>query len=459
MGGFQVPPMPPQLIEALKRQQGPPMPPGMPPGTAPLNGRPGMTMPQGQMPGPLPMAQPPAASSTLGSMAPKEAAVRTQTGASVPAPTDDPAVVGTGTPKGGLSSYLSMPQLPTPPDYSNSPVTAAYQTYQDTMAKRFGMQPPTPANYRPGLMDRLKGGLVGALVGGLSENADKGSEAGKRFTYSKYNRAAGEYGRTAGNLDKQLEAERGGAGLAEAAGKIPQTDFENRMQVSKEGREQQTAITNSEYKDAIAAIRDEVAKGNIQKAQDLLDEKQKELQQKKDHDAEWYEMQHQMLDLRKEAEDYKEKKGEKEKDHTAQTMGAETQKANALRDADRGFTRAYNAEEFPADPKAQWSDEQRAKLAQLEQQRDAAKQAAQDAYEAKSSELAGAPAEHQDVESWRGKPAAEKSGAAAPAVKPAAQPGAGKTLPMSAIEQAAKDNKVSVDEARRQAEAQGYKVQ
>jgi hypothetical protein len=305
-----------------------------------------------------------------------------------------------------------MPQLPTPPDYSNSPVTAAYQTYQDTMAKRFGMQPPTPANYRPGLMDRLKGGLVGALVGGLSENADKGSEAGKRFTYSKYNRAAGEYGRTAGNLDKQLEAERGGAGLAEAAGKIPQTDFENRIQVSKEGREQQTAITNSEYKDAIAAIRDEVAKGNIQKAQDLLDEKQKELQQKKDHDAEWYEMQHQMLDLRKEAEDYKEKKGEKEKDHTSQVLATETAKQNGITAAEDKYRKALKQLDLDYTP---GSDDWNRQRAVIEDEHTTDLQRLEDAYEVKGTELGG-NIPHQDVESWRGKPAA-KPAATAPAAK------------------------------------------
>jgi len=383
-----------------------------------------MTMPQGQMPGPLPMAQPqpsgatpspsgalqppsPAASSTLGSMAPKEAAVRTQTGASVPAPTDDPAVVGTGTPKGGLSSYLSMPQLPTPPDYSNSPVTAAYQTYQDTMAKRFGMQPPTPANYRPGLMDRLKGGLVGALVGGLSENADKGSEAGKRFTYSKYNRAAGEYGRTAGNLDKQLEAERGGAGLAEAAGKIPQTDFENRMQVSKEGREQQTAITNAQAKEDLNNIRQEWnqdrEKNNQEKNAAYL-QHITDLENKYKDDAA---MREELFHLRERVEDFKETKGDKAK--PSQSVGIEAKKATALQKAKAAYDK--ETELAGSDSEARATAETNFKQAQ---------QDAQDAYEAEIN-AAGGEAQHQDVESWRGKPAVKP---ATPGTTPATAPAA-----------------------------------
>ena len=41
--------------------------------------------------------------------------------------------------------------------------------------------------------------------------------------------------------------------------------------------ERYNAITNSDYKEAIAEVRDEVAKGNIEKAKDLLDQQQKAL--------------------------------------------------------------------------------------------------------------------------------------------------------------------------------------
>lgn len=277
------------------------------------------------------------------------------------------------------------------------------------MSKRFGMQPPAPADYRPSLMDRLKGGLVGALTGGLTENADKGAEAGKRFTYSKYNRAAGEYGRATGTLDKQLEAERGGAGLAEAAGKIPQTDFENRMQISKEGREQQTAIANSEFKDAIANIREEVAQGNIDKAKNLLDEKQKELDEKKTHDAEWFAMQHQILDLREQAESFKESKGDKAK--PSQSVGIEAKKATALQKAKATYDK--ETELAGSDPEARATADANFKQAQ---------QDAQDAYEAEIN-AGGGSAEHQDVESWRGKPTAKPAAATPAATAPATKGG------------------------------------
>jgi hypothetical protein len=467
MGGFQIPPMPPALVEALKRSSMANAAPGgvIPPAAAPLNARPGVTLPSGQMPGPLPTGspQPAAAAIRMGPGGvnlgePNPPGVNAMgvpfapapTGAKLPPVTDDPAVVGSGNNNG-------MGAVPKPADlgpYLN-PALKQYQSdlsghQQADQANRID-----PQQVKPRLWERLLGFGLGMTQ--LKDPQNAGNVASE-VAYRRLNEATGNRERALAPWTQRLQMDREGMSLATSAADVADKQARLNLDTAKEERERYTAITNSEYKDAIASIRDEVAKGNIEKAQNQLDQQQKVLEEKKDHDAEWFQMQHALLDLR-------EKIAEKGKDHTSQTMGAETTKANALRAADQAFDKAYAAEGFPADPKAQWTDEQRARLAQLEQQRDEAKQVGQDAYEAKSSELKGAPVEHQDVASWRSKPAATSTAAPAANAKPGAssqpnsQPGLGKILPMSAIQQAATDNKVSVEEAKRQAEAQGYKVQ
>ncbi len=334
-------------------------------------------------------------------------------GAKLPPVTDDPSVAGAQPKPAGLSSYLGMPALPTAPDTSNNPVNSAYRMYQDTLEKRMALQPPAPANYKPSLWDRVKGGAVGALVGGLSENADKGAAAGSRFTYSKYNHAAGDYGRQSQTLDKQLEEQKGGAGLAEAAGKIPETDFENRLHLATEGRERYTAITNADNKEAIAQIREEAVQGNIEKAQNIIDQKQKELEEKKIHDAEWFQMKHALLDLQQQIADQKGKDAGKGKP-------GQFKAANDRKNA--GLVKAkaiYDKETADAgtDPVA---------LKKADDNFKEAEQEYQDAFEQDNASLGGEP-EHQNVESWRGQgaqPAAAAPVAPAAAATPAAKPAA-----------------------------------
>ena len=93
MGGFIVPPMPAELVAALKRQQG--AVPGAPMGAGlPVNGRPPMTSPIVAQP---PTGQPlPGASTNLG---PTGANVMPATPGKVPPVTDDPSV-----PKGPAAS-------------------------------------------------------------------------------------------------------------------------------------------------------------------------------------------------------------------------------------------------------------------------------------------------------------------------------------------------------------------
>jgi hypothetical protein len=107
---------------------------------------------------------------------------------------------------------------------------------------------------KPKLWERLAGAGVGFASGW--GNAERGAQLGGDVTNRRYNTAMRDYTHQTGALDKQLEDERGGFPLAEAQAKLPQTAFENWMQVGKLGTEQQ------------------VAKANIQNKSDLNDVKQ-----------------------------------------------------------------------------------------------------------------------------------------------------------------------------------------
>lgn len=391
MGGFIVPQLPPQLIEALKRPQNAPTGPMA--GAMPLNGRPAQTLPGMQFPGPLPTPQPPPTPPiqmgpggvNMNPQAPMTDAsgmahMPGPTPTKLPAVTDDPAVTGMG----------AAPKTPDLTSYLNPALSRMNQLGGEFSAadERTRLDPGAT---KPRLWERLLGGVVGGVTGS--------ADAGKAITDRRAREATRVRNLTLDPIKEEMGSQEKMLPTYKEAGEAAERQGKADLDVSKENRERYSAIKNSDYKDAIAQIQEEVAQGNQDKANNLLDEKQKELEQKKTHDDEWYQMQHALLDLR-------EKAAEKGKDHTSQTMGAETQKANAIRSAAAAFNKAYQAEGFPADPKTPWSDEQHAKLQQLRDQQKEAEQSAEDAYEAKSSELKGAPVEHQDVESWRGQPAA-----------------------------------------------------
>lgn len=336
------------------------------------------------------------------------------------APPGPPGVGASGIPSAPMKSsddpgITGMPALPTPPDISKSPVVPVTDQYQSDLAKRAAFGPgPSPQDYKPSIGRRISGGLVGALSGGLASLAGEapkdavatGTATGSRVTNRAFNNAQGTYQRGTSALDKQLEAERGGFPIAEAAGKLPQEDFANKMGVAKETREQFTATSNSEYKDAIASIRDEVAKGNIEKAQNQIDQQQKNLEEKKQHNAEWYEMQHKLLDLRQQVETNKEANGGKTKASTS--VGIESKKAAALDKAKRQYDK--DTETAGNDPELRKQADQNFKEAQ---------QDAQDAYEAEIAAGGGTP-QHS---SWpTSKPGADKSQPAAQPSTPANKP-------------------------------------
>jgi hypothetical protein len=353
----------------------------------------------------------------------------------LPSVTDDPNVRGEQPPKTpDLGSYLN----PALNQYKSD--LAGYQKADE--ANRID-----PQKVKPRLWERLVGFGLGATQ--LKDPQNAGAVASEVVG----RRQAGA--ENARNLalapwTQRLEQDKAGVPLAESAARTAHEQGELDLQ-------RYNAITNSEYKEAIASIRDEVAKGNIEKAENQLDQQQKALEEKKDRDADYFKMQHALLDLREHIADQKAAGGTKAK--PTQFAGAESKKASALEKAKTVYDRETAL--AGTDPDARKTAEDNFHAAQQE---------AQDAYEAEINSLGG-EASHQDVSSWWGGTRAAQPAAAAPAATPSpnakpattssntSQPGAGKILPMSAIEQAAQDNKISVDEAKQQAIAQGYKVQ
>jgi len=324
------------------------------------------------------------------------------TGAKLPPVTDDPAVVGNNA---GAVDMGAMPKTPDLGSYLN-PALKQYQSDLSGYQQADQANRIDPQKVKPKLWERLVGFGLGMTQLKNPENAGNvASEVvNRRRTAAEQNRST-----ALAPWTQRLQMDKEGVPLAESAARTAYQQGELGLKTAAENRERYTAISNSEYKDSLASIRDEVAKGNIEKAQNQLDQQQKVLEEKKDHDAEWFQMQHALLDL-------KEKIAEKGKDHTSQTVGAETTKANALTAAEDKYRKALKQLDLDKTP---GTDEYNRGRSAIEDEHTTDLQRAQDAYEAKSSELKGAPVEHQDVESWRGKPAATSSAAPASSAKPA----------------------------------------
>jgi hypothetical protein len=163
-----------------------------------------------------------------------------------------------------------MPAIPTPPDYSNNPVSQAYSRYQELEKKRAAVPLPDPQKLKPKWWERLAGAGVGFASGW--GNAEQGARLGGDVTNRRYNSAMRDYTHQTGALDKQLEEERGGFPLAEAAGKIPQTAYENWMQRAKLGTEQmvgQGRIDQAEERNKLQA---DFNAGRLEDTQRRLDQ-------------------------------------------------------------------------------------------------------------------------------------------------------------------------------------------
>jgi hypothetical protein len=250
---WNMPQLPPELLAQLSRGNGAPpvngattaaQPSAQP--AAPMNGVPGTPGAFGP-PKPIQMGMggrnlnppPPAdpASSPGGMVA----------GANVPA-----ASPFTRTPKPESSDdpgITGMPALPTPPDTSNSPITQAYQRYQDIEKTR----PPVPdaSKLKPKLWERLAGAGVGFASGW--GNAERGAQLGGDVTSRRYDAAMRDYTHQNAAVDQKEAAERGGLPFAEAAAKTPQQAFENAMQRTRLGTEQKVGQGRIDRAEAQAA--------------------------------------------------------------------------------------------------------------------------------------------------------------------------------------------------------------
>lgn len=321
----------------------------------------------------------------------------------LPTVTDDPAV------KGGMG------EMPKPANLG-SYLDPALKQYQSDLS---GYQQADQANridpqqVKPRLWERLAGFALGATQ--LKDPQNAGNVAGE-VVNRRRNFAEQARSTALAPWTQRLQLDKEGLPLAEAQAKTGYEQGELDLHRAAEERERYSAITNADYKQAIADVREEIAAGNREKAENLLDQKQKELDEKKTHDAEWFQMQHAMMDLRERMEDRKEKQAEKGKDHTAQSTAAETAKANALTAAEDKYRKARKQidADNPPDEQGKETAEHKQAMTALEDEHSTDKQRAQDAYEAKSAELGGSVA-HQDVASWQ-----KGSQAAPPAAAPAA---------------------------------------
>src|ERR1700733_2275861 len=216
MGGFIVPPMPAELVAALKRQAGPAAagPVMMPPGAAPLNARPPMASPV--------VAQPPASAPAPGR---------------VPPVTDDPSVpkgpaATTGsTPAGstqdlesrGVMARLS-PQPAGQPSMGDMPQTPNLGSYLNPALKQYqsdlsGYQQADqgnrldPEQLRPKWWERLAGFALGATQLRDPQNAGAiASEVANR----RLNEATGNRERALAPWTQRLQMDKEGLPLAEA---------------------------------------------------------------------------------------------------------------------------------------------------------------------------------------------------------------------------------------------------
>jgi hypothetical protein len=322
---------------------------------------------------------------------------------------DDPGISG-------------MPALPTPPDVSKSPVTAANTQYQSDLAKRAAFGPgPKPEDYKPSLGRKIGGTVLGALAGGLGgwarmPNAGAaGAGVADSIINSKFNDAQDTWNKGTSALDKQLEAERSGFGIAESAGKVPQEDFTNKFNLAKEGREQQQGAARIDSLESSSAQKDE----QVKRLQDLIDHPKTTAPKNADEAlAQAYlekdpQKRSQMMDMAKalhqqEIDRAKSSRPEKEPKNTASTnVQIENRKAQALSKAKR---------QYDKDTQAAGNDPELRKQAD-----DAFKEAQQDAQDAYENEIAaaGGSPQHSD---W---PAGKKPAASAQS----SQPEVGKKAP------------------------------
>lgn len=228
---------------------------------------PGATTPTSPARTPQPIAAPPVARPPVSTPA---------AAPSAPAP-PLPAPITNGAPPAPASDDPSISPLPKPPDLSQSPVASLLKQYNDTQSKIAAVPPVDYNAKKPSPWSRLLGGIVGTAAG-YGGGPQVAQQVARGVTYRTLNQADIERQRQLDPLFQQLQTEREGIPLAQAASQVPQQDFENNMSVAKESRERAAEKSASQYKSDIADIRQQVATNNNANAKSKLEELATKLQ-------------------------------------------------------------------------------------------------------------------------------------------------------------------------------------
>src|SRR5581483_9042142 len=210
--GAGMPAIPPQLAALFAQramQQGaqPPTPATPPPSLNPSPMRNVFGMPQG-----VGMFQKP----------------QTPQAPATPPPSDDPGVTG------------NSPSLPSVPDMSA--LSAERQKVSDIENKIAGIKQPMPEDYKPSIWRRLLSIPIAAAAG--LNNPAAGAQASDNILYGRYHQAQNQYQAQISPLQRQLEYERTvGVPMAQSEAELAQRNFENKLNLAKENREE-TAFQN-----------------------------------------------------------------------------------------------------------------------------------------------------------------------------------------------------------------------
>ena len=429
MSGFIVPPMPAELVAALRRVN-PAAAPGAP--GQPGVGQPGVAPPTGsaQMsPGAAPtsMAAPPipirmgprgmnASPTPPGVSAAGIPSAPMPSGAKLPAVTDDPSV-----PKSGAQPN-QMGEMPKPQNLGSylNPDTAQYQHDLGEYQKTDEANRIDPQQVKPRLWERLLGFALGATQ--LKDPQNAGAVASQVVNRR---RDAAELQRTTALAPwtQRLDKDKEGLPLAELAARTGYEQGELDLKTAGENRERAVGQGRiDQYEARTSKLQDEVdhpkqtqpknADEALVAASAATDAAEKSRLIQLAHD-----LHQQEIERARESRPPKEEKDRR--GSPAQFKAANDRKNAALVKAKAIYDKETEA--AGSDPVARKQADDNFK---------AAEQAAQDGFEQDNSILGGEPT-HQNVESWRGQggqpapvatPGSNAAPAAAPAAKPAAQP-------------------------------------
>ena len=149
---------------------------------------------------------------------------------------------------------------------------AKVQADQDALNK---LQAPKFADNKPKWYDRLLGGAVGFGLG-WGGKPGEGAELGGDLTRRGFNNATSEYQRQRDQLMQTLNQDRD-TSLLSAAGEAANRNFEGAKGVATLNQNATKEEDKKAQDAAMDAIKDEIAKNNLENAKDKLDQRDREL--------------------------------------------------------------------------------------------------------------------------------------------------------------------------------------